>query len=161
MNGRILAGKRILIVDHEPQVRDMVAEALAALEVVAVKSVEDARPLIASESFDLVILDTVDANGCDLLQDCHANRLPTAMLTTSKIEVSRLNEALRRGVMSVFPRDELQRLPETVAELLERLEKGKTYSTKLFRFFGSLFRETWSALCDEGDRLSKFPRVYW
>jgi DNA-binding response OmpR family regulator len=79
MNGVLMGGKRILLVDHEPQIRDTVAEALAALEVAAVGNVEEDRPLITKESFDLVILDTVGADGRNLLKDCHANKLHAAL----------------------------------------------------------------------------------
>lgn len=161
MVGQILEGKRILVVDNEREVLGRVAEALAASVVVTVGNVDEARPLIATESFDLAILDTVGANGCALLKDCHANKLPAAMLTARQIEVTRLNLALKRGAMSFFPKDELQRLPETVAELLERVEKGKTYSAKLFRLLGSVFKELWRAMDEETERDSKLPRVYW
>jgi CheY-like chemotaxis protein len=161
MVGQILEGKRILVVDNEREVLGMVAEALATSEVVTVGNVDEARPLIATESFDLAILDTVGANGCDLLKDCHANKLPAAMLTTRRIEVTTLNLALKRGAMSFFPKDELKLLPETVAELLERVEKGKTYWAKLFRFFGSVFKETWRVMDEDTARDLKLPRVYW
>lgn len=158
MDGALMGGKRILLVDHEPQIRDTVAEALAALEVVAIGNVEEARPRIARESFDLVILDTVGADGCNLLKDCHANKLPAAMLTTREIEVKRLNVALRPGVMSFFPKDELQQLPETVAERLERVEKGKKSSTRrLFRLLGSAFRETWRVVWEQLGKSPKCP----
>jgi hypothetical protein len=163
MNGQILEGKRILVVDHEREILNMVSQALAASEVVGVGNVDEARPLISGESFDLAILDTEGANGCDLLKDCHANKLPAAMLTPREVQVRSINEAMKRGAMSFFPRDEVDRLPETVAELFERVEKGKAYSTRLFRLLASAFREIWRVACEgaDRDRNSRLPRVYW
>ena len=63
MDGQILEGKRILVVDNEREILNMVSQALAASEVVAVGNVDEARPLIARESFDLVILDTAAQMG--------------------------------------------------------------------------------------------------
>ena len=68
MDGTIMERKRILVLDHEPEILDRVAGALAASEAVTVGNVEEAPPLIAKEFFDLVILDTVSANGGDLLR---------------------------------------------------------------------------------------------
>jgi DNA-binding NtrC family response regulator len=161
MEGQILEGKRILVVENEREILNMVSEALAASEVVAVGNVEDARPLIARESFDLAILDTVHSNGCALLEDCHANKLPTAMLTPREVEVGRVNEAMKRGVMSFFPKDDLDRLPETVSDLLAHLGKGT--STRLSRRIWAAFREIWPIVREEADRdrSSNLPRVYW
>ncbi|MGO9117837.1 MAG: response regulator [Desulfomonilaceae bacterium] len=163
MDGQILEGKRILVVDHEREVLNIVAEALVASEVVIVGNAEEARPLIAKEFFNPAILDTVSASGCDLLQDCQANKLPAAMLTSREVEVRRVNEAMKWGAMSFFPKDELDRLPETIAELLERLEKGKTHWTKPFRRLGAAFRKTWLVVMEEIDQHPrKFPsKYYW
>lgn len=161
VDSQILEGKRILVVDNEREVLNMLAEALAASQVVTVGNVDDARPLISKESFDLVILDTISANGCDLLQDCRANKLPAAMLTSREVEVTRVNEAMKRGAQSFFPKDEIHRLPETVVDLLERLEERKTHWAKLFRRFGTTFRELWRVVREEDNQRPKFPRAYW
>lgn len=162
MEGQILEGKRILVVDNEREILNMVSQALAASEVVAVGNADEARPLIARESFDLVILDTARANGCALLDDCHANKLPAAMLTPREVEVRRLNEAMKRGAKSFFPRDDVQRLSKSVADLLEHLEK-ETYWTRLSRRIKAGFREIWRIVLQNADsgRSSNLPRVYW
>ena len=84
------------------------------------------------------------------------------MLTPREVEVRRLNEAMKRGAMSFFPRDEVHRLPESVADLLKHLEKGM-YSTSLSRRIWASFREIWRIVCEEAerDRSSNLPRVYW
>ncbi len=162
MDGQILEGKRILVVDNEREILNILSEALAASEVVVAGNLDEARFLIAEKIFDLAILDAVGVKGCDLLQDCQAHKLPAAMLTPREVEVRSINEAMKRGVMSFFPRDDLHRLPETVADLLEHLEKGR-FSTRFFRRIRAAFREIWRVVCEEADRdrSSKLPRVYW
>ncbi len=163
MERNLLERKRILVVDCEPETLDTVAEVLSASEVVTVGNADEARPLIAKDFFDLAILDTVGANGCDLLRDCHANKLLAALLTARIVEVRRLNMAMKLGAMSFFCKDELHRLPESVAELFERMEKGKPYSTKLFPRIRAAFRGLRRVVCEEADRdrTSKLPRISW
>ncbi|MGO9117829.1 MAG: response regulator [Desulfomonilaceae bacterium] len=158
---QILEGKRILVVNNEREVLKMMKEALAASEVITAGDVDEARSLIAKEFFNLAILDTVTSNGCDLLQDCQANKVPAAMLTPRKVEVTRVSEAMKRGARSFFPKDEIHRLPETVVDLLERLEKRKTHGTGFFRRLGSAFRELWRFVCEEDKQRPKFPRNYY
>jgi DNA-binding NtrC family response regulator len=161
MDGQILEGRRIFILDNEREVVDMVVEAFASSQVVTAGSLDEARPLIAKGSFDLAILDTVAADGCALLKDCHANKLPAAMLTAREVEVKRLNMAMKLGAMSFFPKSDLHHLPETVAELLEGLDKGKTHGTKLFLRFGAAVREVLRVAWEEFDQHPKFPRNYY
>jgi len=158
---QILEGKRILVVNNEREVLKMMTDALAASEVITAGNVDEARSLIAKEFFNLAILDTVSANGCDLLQDCQANKVPAAMLTPREVEVTRVNEAMKRGARSFFSKDELHRLPETVVDLLERLEGRKAHGTGFFRRLGATFRELWRVIREEDKQRPKFPRNYF
>ncbi len=159
MDTLILEGKRILVVDDEPDVLDTVKEVLAAAQVVPVGSFNEASALIASESFDLVILDIMGVNGFALLEACRANKLPAAMLTAHAMNVQSLNVAVKLGAVSFLPKEELHRLPELVAEILEGLKQGETHWAKLFNRFGPFFKEKLGILWD--DEESKFPKNYY
>jgi DNA-binding response OmpR family regulator len=159
MDGQILAGKRILVVDDEPDVLETVKEILASPQVVTVGSFDEARALIAAESFDLVILDIMGVNGFALLEACRANKLPAAMLTAHAINVESLNLAVKLGAVSFLPKEELPRLPELVAEILADLEKGQTHWDKLFKRLGPFFKEKLGVLWE--DEKSKFPKTYY
>ncbi len=87
MDAQILEGKRILVVDDEPDILDTVKEVLASSQVVPVGSFDEALRLINAESFDLVILDIMGVNGFALLEACRENKLPAAMLTAHAINV--------------------------------------------------------------------------
>ena len=107
MDAQILEGKRILVVDDEPDVLDTVKEVLASSHVVAVGSFDEALALITAESFDLVILDIMGVNGFALLEACRAKKLPAAMLTAHAINVESLNLAVKLGAVSFLPKEEL------------------------------------------------------
>jgi DNA-binding NtrC family response regulator len=159
MAGQILEGKRILVVDDEPDVCETVKEALASSQVVTAGSFDEALARITSESFDLVILDIMGVNGFALLEACRANKLPAAMLTAHAVNVESLNLAVKLGAVSFLPKEALQRLPELIAEILEGLEQGQTHWAKLFKRLGPFFKEKLGILWE--DEKSKFPKTYY
>ena len=98
-------------------------------------------------------------NGFALLEACRANKLPAAMLTAHAINVESLNLAVKLGAVSFLPKEELPRLPELVAEILEDLEKGQTHWAKLFKRLGPFFKEKLGVMWE--DEKSKFPKTYY
>jgi DNA-binding NtrC family response regulator len=156
---KILEEKRILVVDDEPDVLETVTDLLESSQVVTAGSFEDARQKIAEESFDLVLLDIMGVNGFALLEACRAAKLPAAMLTAHALNIESLNLAVRLGALSFLPKEELHRLPELVAEILDGLEQGKTHWKKLFQRLGHFFKERLGILWE--DESSKFPPNYY
>lgn len=156
---QILEGKRILVVDDEPDVLDTVVELLSSAKVTTAANYDDARKLIEAEPFDLVILDIMGVNGFGLLELCVANKLPAAMLTAHAINAKSLDMAVKLGAVSFLPKEELYQLPELVAEILEGLEKGHTHWQKLFARLGAFFKEQLGIMWDEDK--SKFPPNYY
>jgi len=156
---KILEEKRILVVDDEPDVLETVTDLLESSQVVTAGSFEDACQKIAEESFDLVLLDIMGVNGFALLEACRAAKLPAAMLTAHALNIESLNLAVRLGALSFLPKEELHRLPELVAEILDGLEQGKTHWKKLFQRLGHIFKERLGILWE--DESSKFPPNYY
>jgi DNA-binding NtrC family response regulator len=161
MDTQTLNGKRILVVDDEPDILETVSEVLHTAKVVSVGSFDEARELIAKESFDLVILDIMGVNGFALLEACRANKLPAAMLTAHAINVESLNVAVRLGAVSFLPKEELKRLPELVVEILGDLAKGQTHWARLFKRFGPFFKERLGVLWEDEEEKKKYPRSFY
>jgi DNA-binding response OmpR family regulator len=161
MSNRILEGKRILVVDDEPDVLQTVQDMLTTVHFVTADTFEKAHKLITSEKFDLVILDIMGVNGFALLEACRAHKLPAAMLTAHAINVESLNLAVKLGAVSFLPKEELYRLPELMAEILEGLEQGQTHWAKLFRRLGPFFKERLGILWEDDDENPKFPKTYY
>ena len=63
----LLRGKKILIVDDEPDVLDTLEQLLAMCEVKRATNFEEARSLLEKHIFDIAILDIMGVNGYGLL----------------------------------------------------------------------------------------------
>jgi len=155
-----LTGKRILAVDDEPDVLEVIKEALMQSEVATAANYEAALHLISSQRFDLVILDIMGVNGFALLEECAKRALPAAMLTAHAIDLESLNRAIRLGAVSFLPKDELARLPELVAEILESLAQGKTHWPLLFKRLGPFFKERLGVVWEDLEKPPYPPYMY-
>ncbi len=72
------------------------------------------------------------------------------------ISVDSINQSIRLGAVSFLPKEELERLPELIAEILADLAEGKTHWQRLFQRLGPFFKErlglTWDDLEQRHDR---------
>jgi DNA-binding NtrC family response regulator len=146
----VLDSKRLLAVDDEPDVLEIIQDEFQHSTVTTARDFESALTLIKEEEFDLVILDIMGVNGFELLKACRERQMPAAMLTARSIDVESINRAIREGAVSFLPKEELQRLPELAAEILTEVAQGRTHWAKLFDRLGSFFRDrlgvTWKDL---------------
>jgi len=146
----LLHGKKLLAVDDEADILEIIKEEFPTSIVDTAQDFDSALKLINEDVFDLVILDIMGVNGFELLKACRARHLPAAMLTARAINVESVNTAIREGAVSFLPKEELNRLPELVAEILSELEQGRTHWARLFERLGSYFKDklgvTWKDL---------------
>lgn len=156
----ILKGKRILAVDDEPDVLDVIKEELPTCEVITARNFATARESILNETFDLVILDIMGVDGFALLDECGKRRVPAAMLTAHAVDVESLNRSLRLGAVSFIPKEELVRLPELVAEILEGLAEGRSHWPRLFQRLGPFFKEKLGVVWDDLEK-PPYPPYYY
>lgn len=156
----ILEGKKILVVDDEPDVLQTAVEIFDPVPIVTARSFEEGSRLIEGVRFDLVILDIMGVNGFALLEKCRARSLPAAMLTAHAVNIESLNVAIKLGAVSFLPKEELYRLPDLVAEILEELSQGKTHWAKLFRRLGPFFKKKLGLLWEDVEREQKPPLYY-
>lgn len=137
----VLDKKRLLAVDDEPDVLDIIKEQFPDSIVTTAQDFETALRFINEDEFDLVILDIMGVNGFELLKACRVKQQPAAMLTARAVDVESINKAMRGGAVSFLPKEELQRLPDLVTEILTEMAEGRTHWAKLFDRFGTFFKE--------------------
>jgi CheY-like chemotaxis protein len=149
-----LAGKRILAVDDEQDVLDVISEQLEGCAPVTAKDYPSARELLEKNTYDLAILDVMGVRGFDLLEIAARRKIPAVILTAHSMTPESLQKAIDKGAVSFLPKEELNRLDELVAEILGEVEKGRTHWDKLKSRLGRRFRELWGEMWDE----VKFPK---
>jgi CheY-like chemotaxis protein len=156
----ILIGKRILAVDDEPDVLEVIQEQLPASKVTAASTYEEATEMLSSESFDLVLLDIMGVRGFELLEQCGQKQLPAAMLTAHSVSAESVNRALTLGAVSFLPKDELTNLAEHVADILEGLAKGRSHWKNLFDRLGPFFRDRLGLTWENIEKPTNPPYLY-
>ena len=156
----ILKGKRILAVDDELDVLEMVQEQLEVCEVATAPSYEQAKELLSKDSFDLALLDIMGVNGFGLLEICKEKGLPAAMLTAHGLNIDSVNKAVRLGAVSFLPKEELANLDRHLVEIFEGLAEGRSHWRKLFDRLGSFFKERLGITWEEIEKKPNPPWMY-
>lgn len=114
-----LRGKKILVVDDEPDVLSTVEEILDMCSVDKAKDFDSALKLISTNSYDLVILDIQGVDGFELLKHSVARGFPTVMLTAHVATPDALKRSIKLGADGFLPKEYMAELPEVLSEILE------------------------------------------
>jgi CheY-like chemotaxis protein len=156
----ILKGKRILAVDDEADVLAVIEEQLDACQLVKASDFKAAETYLETEQFDLVILDIMGVKGFALLDLTREKKVPAVMLTAHAMTPESLQKAVDKGAVSFLPKDELTRLSELIAEILEDVEAGRTHWPRLTAQLGPKFKELWGQMWDE-IRFPEDSKISW
>lgn len=113
MKDSILKDKRILAVDDEPDVLEVLKEeitmAVPTCVVDSATSYDKATELLASWTYDLAIFDIMGVRGFDLLRIA-VNRnypIPVVMLTAHALSPEFLKESIEKGARAYLPKSSL------------------------------------------------------
>jgi CheY-like chemotaxis protein len=156
----ILTGKKILAVDDEPDVLEIIVEQLEVCKVTTASTYEEATELLSTDAFDLVLLDIMGVRGFELLEQCGERHLPAAMLTAHSITADSVNRALTLGAISFLPKDELAKLAEHTADIFEGLSQGKSHWRRLFDRLGPFFRDRLGLTWENIEKPPNPPYMY-
>ncbi len=134
-----LRGKRVLIVDDEEDVLELLTEFLIECRVDRAVNFEEAEDLIQSRYYDIVVLDIMGVKGYDLLEVAAKRGFPTVMLTAHALTEQDLKKSAREGASSYIPKEEIANISVFLADVLEAKEKGKNPWLKWFDRLGGFF----------------------
>jgi DNA-binding NtrC family response regulator len=121
----LLEGKKILIVDDEPDVLDTLEDLLSMSEVEKASSFEEASRLLDTEHFDMAVLDIMGVNGYQLLAICNQKNLPAVMLTSHALNPENLVKSFKLGAASFVPKDRIADITVFLSDALRAKEKGE------------------------------------
>jgi DNA-binding NtrC family response regulator len=155
----LLDGKKILVVDDEPDVLDSLEDLLAKCDVVKASTFEAARDLIEQETFDLVILDIMGVSGYDLLDLATRKDMIAIMLTAHALTPENIVKSYRQGAAYFLPKEKMVDITSFLEEILDAKQKGQStwdnWMNRLAgyceRTFGAKWKDT------EKDFWDRFP----
>jgi CheY-like chemotaxis protein len=149
MKDSILNGKKILAVDDEPDVLDILEEeiggACAGCRIYKATSYEQAVELLNQKAFDLVILDIMGVRGFELLEEALKQELPVAMLTAHALSPEALKKSIEMGARAYLPKEKLGDVVPFLEDILryENEEGWGRLFGRLGEFFDRRFGPEW------------------
>ncbi|MBW2335970.1 MAG: response regulator [Deltaproteobacteria bacterium] len=93
----LLDGKRLLVVDDEPDVLDSLVDLLIECKVTKASSFEQAKDLLENQYFDMAILDIMGVKGYELLEICNQKRVIGVMLTAYAMTPEDIKKSYENG----------------------------------------------------------------
>jgi DNA-binding response OmpR family regulator len=143
---KFIRGKRVLIVDDEKDVLDVLLDLLDMCKLDTASNFEDAKRLLETNDYDIAILDIMGVSGFELLKVANARKIPALMLTAHALSEENLKKSAEGGAAYYAPKDEISQIATFVADVLEAIQKNKSpwdrLVDRLGRFYDARFGGT-------------------
>jgi len=149
----LLQNKKVLVVDDEKDVLEVLEDLLSMCKVSSASSFEEAKKLLETQKFDIVVLDIMGVDGYALLQIAKRKGMPAVMLTGHAFNPPNLVKSIKGGAVSYIPKEEISRIQEFLNDVLVALEKGEDpWITWHERLPASFIDKRFTALWKDQDR---------
>jgi DNA-binding NtrC family response regulator len=119
----IIAGKRILIVDDEPDVLETLSALLDICKLDTALTYKEAKELLYENEYDVAILDIMGVKGFELLGIAKDRGVPALMLTAHGLSEENLKRSAQDGASYYAPKEEMTKIGLFVADVLEARAK--------------------------------------
>ena len=143
----LLEGKRVLIVDDEPDVLETLAELLPMCDVVKASTFDEAKNLLETQYFDMAILDIMGVQGYELLKISNEKRVIGVMLTANAMTPDNVVKSYEEGAASFVPKEKMANITTFLIDIFEAEEKGKNlwwrWFDRLADYFEKKFGPDW------------------
>jgi len=142
-----LKGKRVLIVDDEPDVLETLEGLLPMCHVSTASSFAEAEKLLQDEPFDIAVLDIMGVDGYKLLEIAKKKKVIPVMLTAHALSVENTIKSYEEGAASYIPKDEMSNISTFLNDILEAKEKGESswwrWVDRLGSYYEKKFGRDW------------------
>ena len=156
-----LNGKKVLIVDDEPDVLETLRLSLETCEVETAATYEEGKKMLETQDFDIVILDIMGVNGFGLLEVANKRNVISVMLTAHALRIENIVSSYKKGAASFLPKEKMPEIRTFLNDILEAKEKGKDpwwrWMGRLASFWKYEFGHNWQELGEKEfwDKLKK------
>jgi DNA-binding NtrC family response regulator len=148
----LLEGKKILIVDDEPDVLDSLEALLPMCEIVKASSFGEAKEALEGQYFDMAILDIMGVDGYELLEIAKEKRVIAVMLTAHALSPEDTVKSYKEGAASYVPKEEMVNITTYLNDILEAKDKGKHFWWRWLDRFGSYYDRKFGADWKDEDK---------
>ncbi len=148
-----LNGKKILIVDDEPDILGVLEDILDMCTVVKAATFEEGKALLESQTFDIAILDIMGVDGYGLLEIATSKNVPAIMLTAHAFTPDNLVKTIKEGAASYIPKEEISHITEYLIDVLKANAKGENpWVPWQERLPSSYFEKLWGSSWKNTDK---------
>ncbi len=149
----MLKGKKILIVDDEPDILAVLEDLLDMCELVKASSFEEAQTCLESQNFDIAVLDIMGVDGYGLLEIARRKNIPALMLTAHAFTPDNLVKSIKEGAASYIPKEEITEIAEYLVDVLTAKQEGRNpWETWQEKLPTSYFERRWGAAWKDNDK---------
>ena len=152
MVDNLLEGKRILIVDDEPDVLETLEDLLIMCRLTKATTFNEASELMETEYFDMAILDIMGVDGYKLLEIANRRDIIPVMLTAHTLSVEDTVKSYREGAASYIPKEEIANITTYLNDIFEAKEKGKPFYWRWLERFASYYDKKFGPDWQEGEK---------
>ena len=142
----ILKGKKVLIVDDEPDVLETLKDLLDMCIIDFARYFEDAKELLNRNTYDVAIFDIMGVKGYDLLEIANQKGIPAVMFTAHALSPDDLVKSIKGGAKAYIPKEKMAEIATYLADLLKDHQEGKKHRkwfSRLKSFFKKQFGIDW------------------
>jgi CheY-like chemotaxis protein len=161
-NENLLEGKKILIVDDEPDVLETLEDLLPVSELAKASSFKEAQQMLNTQEFDLVILDIMGVEGYQLLETAVEKKLTAVMLTAHALSPEDTKKSHEKGAAYYLPKEEMIHITKHLNIVLAAQKEGKntwfSWLDKFASFYDQKFGSNWQD--NDKDFWDKFKIYY-
>jgi DNA-binding NtrC family response regulator len=154
-----LEGKKVLIVDDEPDILETLEALLPMCHVAKASTFKEAEKLLQKEYFDIAILDIMGVDGYKLLDIAKKKEIIPVMLTAHALSIENTIKSYKKGAASYVPKDEMVKITTFLNDILEAKEKGENFwwrwLDRLGGYYEKKFGQDWKG--KEKDFWRNFP----
>ena len=158
----LLKGKRILIVDDEPDVLDTLVDLLDMCDLETASTFEEAQEKLNAGYFDMAILDIMGVDGYKLLEFATQKKITAIMLTAHALSPEDTIKSHKKGAAYYLPKEEMSNIEQHLIDVLEAQAKGKNTWVRWFDRFASFYERKFGPDWQEHDKdyWDKFKNYY-
>jgi len=141
-NDTVLEGKKLLIVDDEPDVVDTLKDMLGMCVIETATDFETAEKSLNSNKYDIAILDIMGVNGYKLLETANKKGVPALILTANALTAEDFAKSLSQGAVAYIPKEKMIEIPVYLTDLLKAqagTENPHRWFSRLESFFDAIF----------------------